>query len=64
MLDKSDIAWLKSELIPEVAKQVAEKISVQLDRMETTLDKFAGNVQSLETEQTLQSGRISLSPSP
>lgn len=53
MLTKTDIDWLKSDLVPALSEQVKKDLSVRLDWIITMLDKQAGNLQSIETEVTL-----------
>lgn len=58
MLTKTDIDWLKSELVPALSEQVKKDLSVRLDWIATMLDKQTGNLQSIETELTLIRGSI------
>ena len=53
MLTKTDIDWLKADLVPALSEQVKKDLSVRLDWIITMLDKQAGNLQSIETEVTL-----------
>lgn len=59
MLTKSDIDWLKSELVPEIVKQVTTALNVKLDRIYTLVDGFAGEVKTYRETQELNSGKLS-----
>lgn len=57
MLTKSDIDWLKSDLVPALADAVQKKLERKLDNINTKLDKFVGDIQSKREEQTLHDGK-------
>lgn len=58
MLTKTDINWLKSELVPALSDQVKKDLSKRLDWITTMLDKQSGNLSSIQTEITLIRGLL------
>lgn len=57
MLTKSDIDWLKSDLVPTLADAVQKKLEKKLDDISTKLDKFVGDIQSKREEQIFHDGK-------
>jgi len=53
MLTKTDIDWMKSELVPALSEQVKKDLSSKLDWIVTMLDKQSGNLAAIEKELTL-----------
>lgn len=56
-LTYADIEWLKSELIPALAKAVQDGLAKKLDNISTKLDRFVGDIEAKREEQQLHSGQ-------
>ncbi len=52
-LSKSDIDWLKSEFLPDLAEAVEHRLKDKLDKIYTLVDKFAGDVEDKRDTQEL-----------
>jgi hypothetical protein len=57
MLTKTDIDWLKSELVPTLADAVQKRLEKKLNDISTKLDKFVGDIQAKREEQILHQGK-------
>ncbi len=54
-LTYTDIQWLKSEFLPNLADAVVDKLSKKLNNMTTKLDYNAGELKTIREEQITHS---------
>jgi hypothetical protein len=59
MLDKSDIDWLKSEFLIDIADIIEKRIGPKLDKLTTHVVDFTGEIIDNREERTLHSDKIS-----